>query len=126
MLILGAGLSGLQTALLLETHGLSVTVLEARDRVGGRVHTLDDLPGKPEAGGQGFSSKYQRLLALVDRPQVLMKPASQSDKALLLHVRGQTVLPQDWPKSSANHLEERERQLIPPQLATRQFVLAVK
>lgn len=26
-----------------------MTVLEARDRVGGRVRTLDDLPGKPEA-----------------------------------------------------------------------------
>ncbi|CAA9570727.1 Tryptophan 2-monooxygenase [uncultured Synechococcales cyanobacterium] len=118
VLVLGAGLSGLQTALLLEAHGLSVTVLEARDRVGGRVHTLDDLPGKPEGGGQGFSEKYQRLLALTRRLQVPVKPANRLDKALLLHVRGQTVLPQDWAQSPANHLVERERQLLPPQLLT--------
>ncbi len=62
VLVLGAGLSGLYTALLLEAKGLGVTELEARDRVGGRVHTLDDLPGKPEAGGQTLSEKYQRLL----------------------------------------------------------------
>ena len=38
-IVLGAGLAGLYAALLLEEQGLRVTVLEASDRVGGRVQT---------------------------------------------------------------------------------------
>jgi monoamine oxidase len=38
--IAGAGLAGLAAARDLESHGADVTVVEARSRVGGRVHTL--------------------------------------------------------------------------------------
>lgn len=39
VIVIGAGLSGLEAALNLEENGLSVLVLEGRDRVGGRVYT---------------------------------------------------------------------------------------
>lgn len=38
--VVGAGLAGLAAARDLERHGARVTVVEARDRVGGRVHTI--------------------------------------------------------------------------------------
>lgn len=116
VLVLGAGLSGLYTALLLEAKGLAVTVVEARDRVGGRVYTLDDLPGKPEAGGQSFNQKYQRLITLAEQLQVAVEPKSALDKELLLYVRRQSVLTKDWAASAANELGETERNLIPPRL----------
>ncbi|MEH2126699.1 flavin monoamine oxidase family protein [Nostoc sp.] len=116
VLVLGAGLSGLYTALLLEAKGLSVRVLEARERVGGRIQTLDDIPGKPEAGGQALSEEYHRLLALAERLQVPTEHSKGLDKELLLHIRGQAVLPQDWAVSTANQLAASERQVLPQKL----------
>src|SRR5947207_4831473 len=42
--IIGAGAAGLGAADALKDSGLSVLVLEARDRVGGRAHTIQAAP----------------------------------------------------------------------------------
>src|SRR5258708_39030588 len=43
--IIGAGAAGLGAAHALKNSGLSTIVLEARDRVGGRAHTILAAPG---------------------------------------------------------------------------------
>jgi monoamine oxidase len=67
VIILGAGLAGLAAARALELDGASVTVLEARNRVGGRVHTLRRgfKEGQhAEAGGDLIESSQTHVLAL--------------------------------------------------------------
>jgi monoamine oxidase len=49
VVIIGAGISGLRAASLLTAQGISCRVLEARDRIGGRVLTVSDV-NRPDLG----------------------------------------------------------------------------
>src|SRR5215472_14398219 len=40
VLVIGAGAAGLAAARTLSEQGLSLAILEARDRIGGRIHTI--------------------------------------------------------------------------------------
>src|SRR5262245_42644793 len=78
VLVIGAGMAGLAAAARLRERGLQVLVLEARDRIGGRVHTVrEGLGPLPlELGAEfvhGEAPRMTRLaaeapLALVDVP----------------------------------------------------------
>ncbi|MGL5794813.1 MAG: flavin monoamine oxidase family protein, partial [Waterburya sp.] len=116
VLVLGAGLSGLYSAYLLEKQGFKVTVLEARDRVGGRVYTLDDLPGKPESGGQGFSEQYQRLLQITKSLNIPTKLKKLGNSPELLSVNQELVSSEQWDMYSGNHLLETEKDITPKAL----------
>jgi monoamine oxidase len=54
ILILGAGMAGLAAARDLHDAGVPVTVLEARDRLGGRVYTNRRFAGIPVEFGAEF------------------------------------------------------------------------
>lgn len=54
VLVVGAGFAGMSAAYELKSAGYEVTVIEARDRIGGRVHTLEEFVRDKtvEAGGE--------------------------------------------------------------------------
>jgi monoamine oxidase len=69
VVVVGAGAAGLEAAWRLRAAGRSVVVLEARDRVGGRVHTWRDpaLPCPLELGAEFVHGRPPALLAALAR-----------------------------------------------------------
>lgn len=63
--VVGAGFAGLTAALRLHQNGKSVVVLEARDRVGGRVWTQNLSDGSPvDRGGAWLAPRHDAAFAL--------------------------------------------------------------
>jgi monoamine oxidase len=63
--VVGAGMAGLAAATELQRRGASFVVLEARDRVGGRLQSIELEPGKwIDVGGQWVGPTQDRLYAL--------------------------------------------------------------
>ena len=94
VVVIGAGLAGLVAAFELKRQGHDVTVLEAQNRVGGRIYTLR-APFSPglyaEAGGMriprahGLTLRYCDLFGLPMRPFVMGNPNA------LVHLGGQRM-----------------------------------
>jgi monoamine oxidase len=68
VLIVGAGVAGLSAAAELASARRAVTVLEARDRIGGRIFTLhpDDSASPVELGAEFVHGRPPELLRLLD------------------------------------------------------------
>ena len=66
ILIIGAGLSGLTSAAILVKQGLSVTILESRSRIGGRILTVGYTENKPvELGATWLGNQHKSLRELL-------------------------------------------------------------
>jgi len=67
ILILGAGLSGLLTGYRLKQAGIPFKILEARNRLGGRIHTVYGNSETPvEMGATWFTQQHEQLKVLLE------------------------------------------------------------
>ena len=81
VVVIGAGFSGLAAAFELTQAGYDVTVVEARNRVGGRVITFSDMvPGKVvEGGGELVGSNHPQWIRYAERFKLALVEASEED-----------------------------------------------
>lgn len=71
IIVVGAGISGLSIARQLIQSGHSVTVLEARDRVGGRIHAITGNFSKPvETGAEFIHGEQPVTLSLLKEARI--------------------------------------------------------
>jgi len=77
VIVIGAGAAGLAAARALADAGRSVIVLEARDRIGGRVWTSDAWPGLPVDMGAGWIHGHARnpLTGMARAAGVSLRPS---------------------------------------------------
>lgn len=71
ILIVGAGLSGLLIGYRLKQEGIPFKILEARNRVGGRINTLYKNDNAPlEMGATWFTNEHRNLIALLEELEI--------------------------------------------------------
>lgn len=77
VIIIGAGAAGLAAARSLTKQHVDVTVLEARDRIGGRIHTLHDDSLTIELGAEFIHGKHPALMEILDAASLPVSDVTQ-------------------------------------------------
>ena len=114
--IIGAGLAGLHAANLLEAQGLRIAVVEAKDRVGGRIYSMRQLGRNAEAGGTYIGAGYERVLAAAERFGIRLidvTPILKFFREQALVVGDEIIRQSDWPAHRLNPFPEPDRELLP-------------
>jgi monoamine oxidase len=80
VIIVGGGIAGLSAAAAL--RGSRVTLLEAKDRFGGRVHTLATPAGPVELGAEFVHGRSKPLIEAIEAANLTMRAVSDRNQLL--------------------------------------------
>ena len=114
--VIGAGLAGLAAAVYLQKHGVSVQVIEAQDRVGGRVHSMSQHGGNKEAGGTYIGAGYKSVIGAAKNHGIKLidvTPTLEFFREQELVLNGEIIRQSQWPSHPANPFPEKDKSLMP-------------
>lgn len=119
VLVLGAGFAGLAAAHLLIKNGYTVTILEARNRAGGRVFTYNIHDALTvELGAEWVGASHERILALCKEFGLALQEHRFKEDTFIHGNRYKHEYPAEWTKKYENllaayrQMSEKERQKL--------------
>jgi len=116
IVVIGAGLAGINAALKLEAAGLKVCTLEAQNRVGGRVHSMSQRGEKQEVGGTYIGAGYRRIIDAAKKYGVKLvdvTPMLEFFREQELVLNGEIIRQSEWPDHPNNSFPENDKNLFP-------------
>lgn len=113
VVIIGAGLSGLHSAELLRDLGMRVIVLEANDRVGGRVQTVQTVDGPIDVGASQIGRSYARVLDACQRYDLKLVSEDRDLLSFGGYIKDTWVDPKTWDANPLNKTVGDERRINP-------------
>lgn len=116
VIVIGAGLAGLHATSIIEKAGYKAILLEANNRPGGRLYTLDNMPVPTDAGGVQIGSSYKRFHEIADRLGVERYVPPSSGRGSLYRIDGASLTSETWPTAEQNQLNQSERTRTPERL----------
>ncbi len=120
IVIVGAGMAGLTAGLLLKEAGHTVTILEARNRLGGRIYTYRGFAGRMygEFGAMRFPRQHRLGQHLIhERFRLATRPFGMDDQDTFVYLQGKAVRRSEFSATSFDiPLPASERGKAPGQI----------
>lgn len=111
--IIGAGLAGLNAAMILTELGADVVVLEADTHSGGRCLTMAHWFRTPDLGGAQIGSDYARVIDVANRLGVRLGPGAHINAPYSFVLGGSLIAAGQWANSPLNKTVGAERSIAP-------------